>query len=325
MRKINLGLFSLYRTELMGIATIFIVLCHAPIYGVVMPEYMKKILGNLGLGVDMFLFLSGMGMHNSYRNSFVKCNSVLYWLFKRYLRIIIPILIIVLPLSIIFNRWESGIYYFYEVSGFGTFIGYSPLWFIGCILFLYILTPFIDIVFTNKFKWIFVVFICMLCFVYPYYISNGVWTFMIQRWPCYILGYALANSIKNNKNISILYLIIIPIILYCILFLFNHKLNTHFSLFSLQGILTVSICIILIDYLHNKKINNILSWIGIISLESYITNEYILRTLSRLTWNINGYNINPGNWTFYVVGTIICLLVSFIVNRISKIIIKLIF
>lgn len=59
---------------------------------------------------------------------------------------------------------------------------------------------------------------------------------------------------------------------------------------------------------------------GIISLESYITNEYVLRFFSIYSWQINDYNLNPGNWTFYIVGSIICIAISYVVNKYSKII-----
>ena len=50
----------------MGIATLLIIACHAPVYGVAMPQWMNVILGSGGFGVDIFLFLSGMGIYNSY-------------------------------------------------------------------------------------------------------------------------------------------------------------------------------------------------------------------------------------------------------------------
>ena len=44
----NLGLFSQYRSELMGIATLLIIICHAPIYGVQMPQWLSIFLSNGG-------------------------------------------------------------------------------------------------------------------------------------------------------------------------------------------------------------------------------------------------------------------------------------
>lgn len=320
--QLNLGLFSKYRKELMGLATIFIIMCHSPIYGVVMPFYVQKILGNLGLGVDIFLFLSGMGMYNSYNANKSKNKTIIYWFYKRYIRIVIPLIIISIPIFLYntsSNPQKSLNLYIIELSGFGSLFGYSPLWFIGCILVLYILTPLLNSVLNHQYKWIYVVLISLSCFIYAYTPPyNEIWHFMIQRWPIYILGFALAKDIKNNKSLSITYIIIIPSLLYIFLFFLNHKLNMHFSLFNIQGLVMISISALIIEYLNNNKLNKLLSFMGIISLESYITNEYLLRTLSTFSWTINGHNINPGNWTFYFGGTAICIVISYLANLLSK-------
>ena len=62
---LNLGLFTKYRTELMGVATILIILCHMPAHEVVMPSPLAMMLSHGGAGCDIFLFLSGLGMYCS--------------------------------------------------------------------------------------------------------------------------------------------------------------------------------------------------------------------------------------------------------------------
>ena len=56
-----------------------------------------------------------------------------------------------------------------------------------------------------------------------------------------------------------------------------------------------------------------------------MSNEYVLRIFSRYSWQINDYNLNPGNWTFYIVGSIICIAISYVVNKYSKIITQIIY
>ena len=60
--KIPLYSISKYRTELMGLATIFILICHSPINGIQMPKYLEYTIVQGQIGVDLFLFLSGMGL-----------------------------------------------------------------------------------------------------------------------------------------------------------------------------------------------------------------------------------------------------------------------
>lgn len=40
---------------------------------------------------------------------------------------------------------------------------------------------------------------------------------------------------------------------------------------------------------------------------------------------LDKYNLNPGNWTFYIVGSIICIAISYVVNKYSKIITQIIY
>ena len=56
---------SKYRTPLMGIAAIMIVLCHANLYDIQVNGIIRKMLSFGNVGVDIFLFLSGIGCYYS--------------------------------------------------------------------------------------------------------------------------------------------------------------------------------------------------------------------------------------------------------------------
>ena len=321
----NLGLFSKYRSELMGIATLLIIICHAPIYGVQMPQWLSILLSNDGLGVDIFLFLSGMGIYNSWTSNKKKRNNLLFWLSKRYIRIIIPSILIIIPIYIwgLNQTHKSAIALLIEVSGFGALFGKSPLWFISCILLLYIITPLLSIILYGKRKMLWFILLSLTFFTIAYMPPhNNIWHFIINRWPSYLLGFTLAPNIKEHKLGSSWNFIFIPLFFYILLYTSNHVFSTHFSLFWLQGISIMTICVIIVN--KYKYLNVFLSFMGIISLESYITNEYVLRIFSRYSWQINGYNLNPNNWTFYIVGSIICIAISYVVNKYSKIITQII-
>ena len=56
------SLLSKYRTELMGIATLMIILCHSLGYGCEFPSDIIIHIFDFGnIGVDIFLFCSGLG------------------------------------------------------------------------------------------------------------------------------------------------------------------------------------------------------------------------------------------------------------------------
>lgn len=57
----HLGGLSRYRTELMGLSAVLILVCHVYAY-VELPGVMRYMLSLCNIGVDLFLFLSGMGI-----------------------------------------------------------------------------------------------------------------------------------------------------------------------------------------------------------------------------------------------------------------------
>ena len=57
----QLSKISEYRTELMGMSAILILICHSVAY-IEMPRILHYVLSLGNIGVDLFLFLSGMGM-----------------------------------------------------------------------------------------------------------------------------------------------------------------------------------------------------------------------------------------------------------------------
>ena len=61
----NVGLLSRYRSTLMGLAIIMILLCHARMDGAQLPDIILSLLSLGNWGVDIFLLVSGIGMFYS--------------------------------------------------------------------------------------------------------------------------------------------------------------------------------------------------------------------------------------------------------------------
>lgn len=62
---INLNIFSQYRSALMGFSTVLILICHSIEYIGVNKGLMYHLLIQGNRGVDIFLFLSGIGIYYS--------------------------------------------------------------------------------------------------------------------------------------------------------------------------------------------------------------------------------------------------------------------
>lgn len=323
----NSVLFSKYRTELMGVATLLIILCHAPANSVVMPSLLARLIGSLGFGVDMFLFLSGIGVWYSMRAVNAGKISVLRWYEKRFIRILLPCAFFTIPLIIIRGGEFDILRSLIRILGFEYLLYGIGLWYVSCALLLYLLSPLLEHLFLSYRKWqvlacliVFSIIISQIMIIYEPQIHS--WRFVISRFPSFFVGYAIASIVCEEKKISLFWLIIFPIIILCVFYILNHKTDYQFSLFWLQGIPAVTIIAYIIDKLRNKTIHKILTFFGIISLESYVTNVLVLPHFKTWDWKFGDVNINPGNWTYYIVGTVLCIFLCIIVNKLSKLIIK---
>ena len=99
----NLSDLSTYRTQLMGIATLMIIICHANAYHVLLPRFLVSLLAWGNFGVDIFLFLSGIGLHYSLsKRNINKKDDYMSFYQKRFYRIYIPYLMVYLTYCLVF-------------------------------------------------------------------------------------------------------------------------------------------------------------------------------------------------------------------------------
>lgn len=103
------GLVSKYRSEIMGFACVWIMLSH---YTNSWPDsvafYILRRLFDYGnVGVELFLLVSGIGLYYAYPRR----SSLGQFYFKRYMRLLIPYVLIAVP----FWAWND-------------FVGYGNFW-----------------------------------------------------------------------------------------------------------------------------------------------------------------------------------------------------
>lgn len=321
--KFNLKYFSDYRTPLMGIAAIMVVFCHAHKYGVSMPNILAQILRTGGLGVDIFLLLSGIGCYYSLsKNGQVEIGS---WYKRRLIRILVPYTLMQIPF------WGYWLYVgsfdffdcLYEFSTIKFWILHKGAWYVALLLPLYIITPpLYRLLEICKKKRLFVVAvlafgIISLCYMDLDNINNECWVdnlrWAFQRTVSFVIGMGIAPYVKHGKSVNLLWLFGVCFLFY----FFVHKIiskNIFMGWCQIPFFLVVFVYIL--RYLKQKKtIYRFICWMGVVSLESYLANIYLCGAIfdfsKRIGWN------DAGCYMEYLLVMVLGILLSWIVNHFS--------
>lgn len=320
IREIELADVSRYRGELMGAAIIFIILFHVPLARSDMFFGLRR-CGNIG--VDMFLFLSGLGLWYSW----VKNPSVKHFYRRRLLRIFPTWLVISSIYYLQRFNFETGDYLnlLLEITinwGFwlndeGTF------WFIPAIMMLYLWAPWYMRLIQKHpvFRWLPVLMICwcvIVQWVIPIHQAVGHIEIFWSRVPIFFIGINFAEWVKKDVKIepSGRWLILITFIMTastCIWL--EQMIHGRFPLFAERMIyipLTISLIILLNDLFRNtpKWCNRTLVFLGGLSLEIYlIHNQFVMQYLIPYHW---------GYWPTALSTTILTLPLAWLLQQIIK-------
>ena len=293
-------LISKYRGALMGIAILWVMMFHLPIK-TSLPVVYSVISVGYG-GVDIFLFLSGLGLYFSLSKGDVKLSQ---YYKKRFCRILPEFwffLLITYIISLDFNL-HSFSNLIYRATTIGYWIPHTPynLWYISCILFLYAIFPIYFKLFSKyglKISAITItlglalttIYAIVAIFYFENNLSDNSLIFTISRIPIFFIGSIFGYYIKKPSTIHLTKKRIAIILLTFIISIgaleyFIHYYKAYLLTCSLYFlpfiIITPVLCIILA--LIMEKLPQIISIsfakIGALSLELYIVHEYIYREL----------------------------------------------
>lgn len=304
--SIKWAIISEYRSVLLGIAALGIIVFHY-FEDVLRYENGNQILyclakvynGIVGsIGVEFFLFLSGMGLYYS-----LKKNSGIreFWI-KRFSRVLIPYFVWATPFWIVKDV-------VIEKSGGGQFIkdlslisfwleGNRNLWFIAFIIIAYILMPYIYWIIEHPQKqWLLTINAIIYCiiiviikiFFKQFFVNTEI---ALLRVPIFVLGVCAGYKAYHNRNVTIaeaVFLmagILIKIMYLLIWFLqipiknvFNNRLAI--ALFALA--LVVILSIVLGKCEESKGVKySFFSRMGKYSLEIYLTHVTIRTIMNSL-------------------------------------------
>ena len=201
MNSVKLDDISQFRSQLMGLAIIWVTLYHmnfsfAPI----------RVFTMLGFtGVDIFLFLSGLGLYYS----MCKNDSVLSFYERRAKRILPTYYLIGLLYSFIYNN-DSVITYLWRYTTLGFWTdGVYHEWFTASIIFLYFVFPFLFYSIKAKGNIVFypIILISSLLALYACFVNissiNAPHFYLLYRMPVFLCGIIIAHALINNSTESI--------------------------------------------------------------------------------------------------------------------------
>ena len=282
-KNASLGDLSLYRTELMGFSALLILLCHSSAY-IDMPSILAYILSAANIGVDLFLFLSGMGLWFSLskfsRDSF-SGGGIFHWYIDRYVKLFVPyllsIIFVIISREMIGNPPAHGFWdYVLYITSFRFYLSHDAPWFIAVIIPLYLLTP-VFFFLIKKFRWYAATIVIFMMWAVLFIdeqsssdLRNGILEnvqFVSVRATSFVFGMALGQSVKSKCHIRLRWLIVLASLGAIVLLLSRHLVYGYF--FFTLPVLCLMTCVL--KYC-NVLLVSFIRFMGTISLESYILN-----------------------------------------------------
>lgn len=271
------------RTKIMGLCIGVIMLYHHPLCSIIPGMSFGC------LGVDVFLFLSGFGLYFSLKASEEKHQTILSFYKRRFVRIMPAAIIAGLLL-----KWNGN---FSSLSECLAFSGLG-LWYIRAILILYLFSPLFyriisrsscgSIMLIYGICIIGIVFLSMYVFQSLFSVGNMTFTWALARTPAFLMGMLVPAGMNLPFNVSNKLKIVIKIcsalLAWRLISVFLtpninpliKELSLYFGWF-LFSFCIPELCLLLVRVISflNVKLQSILSWMGIMSLELYLVHESI--------------------------------------------------
>ncbi|MBS4900040.1 MAG: acyltransferase [Clostridiales bacterium] len=327
MKKMfNWSIFSKYRNDLFGISIISIIIFHF-FYNYVLSGNKDPFLLPISncvvdwmgsVGVEFFLFLSGMGLFFSMKKG-VSLSGFFRKRFDRILSVYIPICLTYWLLYDIILRNKKASTFFLDFFGISFWWkGNRTVWFIAFIIIMYLIFPLVYKVVSKRdgYPWLFLIMTgCYIVFqiIMSIYFPN-YWKKTEIAWgriPIFLTGAILGNRIYNKQNFKVEdFLLFVPGVILKIVYYVNGanlllKLRFVTWFYSLSLMLAI-ICVLYL--INSKRLSNFLSIVGGISLELYLSHvviQNILKYFGFRMWNIWEYSFAIG----------ISVVISILLNR----------
>lgn len=298
IKDIELTNISRYRGELMGMAMIFIILFHVSLPQSDMFFGLRR-MGNIG--VDMFFFLSGIGLWFSW----TKNPSCKHFFKRRYLRIY-PTWLVMASLYYI-PRFRGG-----DIMAWIDLIGDITInwdfwlhdeltfWYIPATMMLYLFAPaYMELIRKHPiYRWLPVVMImwCILVqYVTPIHDIFGHIEIFWSRVPIFFIGINMGEMVRRKDKLdgaSIWMIVILFVATLTSSIFLEQNLHGRFPLY-VERMLYIPLTITTILLLNRifrrtpKWFNNAFKFVGALSLECYLIHIHFV------------LNYIPREWTYW--------------------------
>ena len=279
---------SRFRSELMGVAMLWVMLFHANGVGLTFHQPVLDEILSLGFGgVDVFILLSAMGLTMSLLSRRQEYGAFLR---RRMFRILPAYYAVMLPFTVFFIfyfgaslsilLWNSTLLYFW-VGGNGSFNWYVA----GIMLFYFLAPPYVAWLRRRAHRnAVTLLLILLSLFVCQILMYEGYWEYMgfFYRVPVFALGVLLGFWVKEEKKITwkdtffwTLIFILGGIYFYIMHHAIAWGIDRSFPYCHLFLFTTVPMCFILcllFAAIPLSPVWKILAFIGKNSLEIYLLN-----------------------------------------------------
>lgn len=324
------------RNELFGISILWIIAFHiycltgivgikAEGLGKWVSILLSMFLFRGNCGVDVFLFLSAIGLSKS-----IQTNKTATFYKHRFHRVVVPYLMIAIPYFFwldVFLRKDGVSQLLLNITTLNYWLtGDHPTWYIAFIILMYLLFPLLyrwDKK-TNHVSTVVFIVISVVLEFFMYKIDFFLFKTSeraLSRVPVFMIGLLSASFVLSGKRIpfwQVLMFVFVGIWFFALI-----SLSPSSSIvLQRYSYIPISVAII-VGYAFLRHVVNldglwrIFAWVGSISLELYITHVFMLRVVfAAKIWS----QISPALW--WVIIPFVSLLVALLLQYLTKRIIR---
>ena len=295
LKPLELTDISKYKGEIYGISIFWIMLFHATAMlklhydmGFAFLKPLDKLIGYGNMGVEIFLFCSGIFLYFSfYRNP-----DILAFIKKRLSRLFWPVVIItglfwVYKYLILTHKPALFLSKLTMVDFWVS--GDQQIWFVACILVCYLMYPYIySYLFNSKFMNTFMRLVILLAMTglltlvlrecYPDVYKNV--EIALTRFPVFFIGCYFGKLVYEKKTFPwYTYLICLALVIlgFVVLELSIFKGLWRRWFYMVPGIPLTFIIIWVLNFLKCKPLNKIFAFLGTISLNLYVSHIMVIK------------------------------------------------